>query len=113
MNIVSVSRTIVPPGSLLPRTTHGDDVRISEDDVAAISPSHAANATHATHGALSRAPETQLVTTARNEAVDVVRLAAALGIVFVHSCQSAAMDPWRNMFRFAVPFYLFASLYFQ
>jgi peptidoglycan/LPS O-acetylase OafA/YrhL len=49
----------------------------------------------------------------RNETIDVVRFFAAAGVVFVHSRYSATFDNWDNFFRFAVPFYLFASLYFQ
>src|ERR1700733_16238896 len=49
----------------------------------------------------------------RNEAIDVVRLFAAAGVVFVHATQSPVFDNWGNLIRFAVPFYLFASLYFQ
>lgn len=49
----------------------------------------------------------------RNEAIDIVRFFAAAGVVFVHARYSAAFDNWDNLFRFAVPFYLFASLYFQ
>lgn len=118
MSIVSVPRTIVPPDALLPRNTHGDDVRMSDGAATAAA---AASSTHSEllaprPGSLVRtAPlrESTALLATRNEAVDVVRFFAALGIVFVHACQSAAIDPWRNMFRFAVPFYLFASLYFQ
>lgn len=53
------------------------------------------------------------VVTARNEAIDVVRFLAAAGVVFVHAVQSPAFDNWGNLFRFAVPFYLFASMYYQ
>src|SRR5512132_2675022 len=49
----------------------------------------------------------------RNEMIDVVRFFAAAGVVFVHSRYSDTFDNWDNLFRFAVPFYLFASLYFQ
>src|SRR3954471_20911885 len=55
--------------------------------------------------------ETQLaVAGARNEVIDVVRLFAAAGIVFIHAVESDVMVRWANMLRFAVPFYLFASL---
>jgi fucose 4-O-acetylase-like acetyltransferase len=50
---------------------------------------------------------------ARNEAIDAVRLFAAAGIVFVHAVESSAFIKWGNLFRFGVPFFLFASLYFQ
>ena len=50
---------------------------------------------------------------ARNEAIDVVRLIAAAGIVFTHAGESPAFDCWGNCFRFGVPFFLFASLYYQ
>jgi len=49
----------------------------------------------------------------RNEAIDVVRLIAAIGIVYVHAVRSPALDSSRNLFRFPVPFYLFASFYYQ
>jgi peptidoglycan/LPS O-acetylase OafA/YrhL len=50
----------------------------------------------------------------RNETIDVVRLVAAAGIVFVHAVHdSLSLERWTHFFRFAVPFYLFASLYFQ
>lgn len=50
---------------------------------------------------------------ARNENIDVIRLVAALGIVFVHAVRAPELEGYRNFFRFAVPFFLFASLYFQ
>ncbi|CAN5652450.1 acyltransferase family protein [soil metagenome] len=93
MDIVSVPRTIVRPQPLLQPATIRTDAP--------------------THAAPDVASDIISARTARNEAVDVVRLLAAAGVVFVHACQSEAIDPWRNMFRFAVPFYLFASLYFQ
>lgn len=49
----------------------------------------------------------------RNRAIDVVRFFAAAGIVFVHAAKSEPFLRWGNVVRFAVPFYLFASLYFQ
>jgi peptidoglycan/LPS O-acetylase OafA/YrhL len=49
----------------------------------------------------------------RNENIDVIRLIAAVSIVYVHAVRSPALDASRNLFRFAVPFYLFASFYFQ
>ncbi len=49
----------------------------------------------------------------RNEAIDVIRLVAAAGIVYIHSVRYPALDASRDLFRFAVPFYLFASFYFQ
>jgi surface polysaccharide O-acyltransferase-like enzyme len=50
----------------------------------------------------------------RNETIDVVRFFAAAGVVFVHAAYSETFhNTWDNLFRFAVPFYLFASLYFQ
>jgi peptidoglycan/LPS O-acetylase OafA/YrhL len=49
----------------------------------------------------------------RNRNIDVVRFFAALGIVFIHASKSPALDDWRNIARFAVPFYLFASFYYQ
>src|SRR4051794_32614364 len=58
-------------------------------------------------------PDGASVSAARNESVDVVRLFAAAGIVFVHAATSDTLVRWGNFFRFAVPFYLFASLYFQ
>jgi peptidoglycan/LPS O-acetylase OafA/YrhL len=51
--------------------------------------------------------------TPRNERIDIVRAFAAAGIVFVHAVESATFDKWGNLFRFGVPFFLFASLYFQ
>jgi peptidoglycan/LPS O-acetylase OafA/YrhL len=48
-----------------------------------------------------------------NDAIDVVRFFAAAGVVLTHSVESRPMDRWSNLFRFAVPFFLFASLYFQ
>jgi len=45
--------------------------------------------------------------------IDVVRFFAAAGVVFVHARYSTTFDHWDNLFRFAVPFYLFASLYYQ
>jgi peptidoglycan/LPS O-acetylase OafA/YrhL len=50
---------------------------------------------------------------ARNEALDAVRFFAAAAVVFVHSARSSSFANWGNLFRFAVPFYLFASLYYQ
>src|SRR5262245_33047669 len=49
----------------------------------------------------------------RNEAVDVIRLIAAASIVYVHSVRTETLSQWGNLLRFAVPFFLFASLYFQ
>jgi peptidoglycan/LPS O-acetylase OafA/YrhL len=49
----------------------------------------------------------------RNENIDVIRLIAALSIVYIHAVRSLPLDASRNLFRFAVPFYLFASFYFQ
>src|SRR4051812_46988119 len=51
--------------------------------------------------------------TAHNDSIDVVRFFAAAGVVFTHSIESPFFDRWGNLFRFAVPFFLFASLYFQ
>lgn len=51
--------------------------------------------------------------TTRNETIDVVRLVAAVGIIYIHAIRSPVLDSSRNLFRFAVPFYLFASLYYQ
>jgi len=58
-------------------------------------------------------PREAAIAQGRNEAVDVIRLFAAAGIVFVHVAQTPTLEAWGNLFRFAVPFYLFASLYFQ
>jgi peptidoglycan/LPS O-acetylase OafA/YrhL len=85
MNIVSVSRTIVRLPTIGRRTA----IRV----------------------VTRKRAETASV--ARNESVDVIRLFAALGIVFVHAAQSDPLLRWGNFLRFAVPFYLFASLYFQ
>jgi hypothetical protein len=49
----------------------------------------------------------------RNEAIDAIRLFAAAGIVFVHATEAPVFDKWGNLFRFGVPFFLFASFYFQ
>jgi len=49
----------------------------------------------------------------RNEAIDAIRLLAAGGIVFVHATESPFFDKWGNLFRFGVPFFLFASFYYQ
>jgi peptidoglycan/LPS O-acetylase OafA/YrhL len=49
----------------------------------------------------------------RNEAIDAVRAIAAAGIVFVHAAESPTFDRWGNLFRFGVPFFLFASFYYQ
>jgi len=59
------------------------------------------------------APDEISLAKPRNEAIDVIRLFAAIGIVYVHAIRSPALDSSRNLFRFAVPFYLFASFYFQ
>jgi peptidoglycan/LPS O-acetylase OafA/YrhL len=59
------------------------------------------------------APPVTAAAAQRNELIDVVRLFAAAGIVFVHAVESPALDQWSNVCRFAVPFYLFASLYYQ
>lgn len=85
MNIVSVSRTIV---------------RLPTLGVTAAS-------------RIVARPHVASVCAVRNESVDVVRLFAAAGIVFVHAAESAPLVRWGNFLRFAVPFYLFASLYFQ
>jgi surface polysaccharide O-acyltransferase-like enzyme len=60
------------------------------------------------------------VTHSRNELIDVVRLIAAAGIIFIHAARSDffagnadGSRDLRNIFRFAVPFYLFASFYYQ
>lgn len=53
------------------------------------------------------------LTEQRNQTIDVIRFFAAASIVFVHAAKSPTLDYTRNLFRFAVPFYLFASLYFQ
>jgi surface polysaccharide O-acyltransferase-like enzyme len=52
-------------------------------------------------------------TVERNETIDAIRAFAAAGIVFVHATESATFEKWGNIFRFGVPFFLFASLYFQ
>ena len=49
---------------------------------------------------------------ARSDAVDVVRLLAATAVVLLHSLRSTETVGWSSLLRFAVPFYLFASLYF-
>ncbi|MBC8105661.1 MAG: acyltransferase [Anaerolineae bacterium] len=85
MNIVSVSRTIIR----LPSIGRSAAIRIAAR------------------------PTLASATVVRNESVDVVRFFAAAGIVFVHATESAPLVRWGNFFRFAVPFYLFASLYFQ
>ena len=51
--------------------------------------------------------------TTRNEAIDVVRLIAAAAIVYIHAVHYPTLNASRNLFRFAVPFYLFASFYYQ
>ncbi|MBC8106222.1 MAG: acyltransferase [Anaerolineae bacterium] len=43
----------------------------------------------------------------------MIRLFAAAGVVLVHSIESSELEYWGNLFRFAVPFYLFASIYYQ
>jgi surface polysaccharide O-acyltransferase-like enzyme len=50
---------------------------------------------------------------ARNEMIDVVRLFAAASVVFVHASKSVTLAPFCHSLRFAVPFFLFASLYYQ
>jgi peptidoglycan/LPS O-acetylase OafA/YrhL len=57
--------------------------------------------------------QSRAVSKRRNEAIDVIRLIAAAGIVYIHSVRSPVLEGSRNLFRFAVPFYLFASFYFQ
>ncbi len=49
----------------------------------------------------------------RNEAIDILRLVAALSIVFVHAAEAPRLEGFKNFWRFPVPFFLFASLYFQ
>jgi peptidoglycan/LPS O-acetylase OafA/YrhL len=49
----------------------------------------------------------------RNETIDAIRLVAAAGIVLVHATESSFFETWKNLFRFGVPFFLFASLYYQ
>ncbi|HVT89659.1 MAG TPA: acyltransferase [Tepidisphaeraceae bacterium] len=49
----------------------------------------------------------------RNETIDIFRLFAAASVVFIHAVQSSQLGDLRNLVRFAVPFYLFASFYFQ
>src|SRR3954454_20749864 len=49
----------------------------------------------------------------RNEVLDAVRFFAAAAVVYVHSVESPGLVSWVNLFRFAVPFYLFASMYYQ
>ncbi|MGH7178482.1 MAG: acyltransferase family protein [Tepidisphaeraceae bacterium] len=49
----------------------------------------------------------------RLEGLDVARLIAIAAIVFVHSRQSPELDRWGVIGTFGVPFYVFASLYFQ
>jgi peptidoglycan/LPS O-acetylase OafA/YrhL len=49
----------------------------------------------------------------RNQTIDAIRVFAAAGIVFVHAVEAPFFDKWGNLFRFGVPFFLFASLYFQ
>lgn len=45
--------------------------------------------------------------------IDVVRLFAAASVVFVHASKSDTLAPFCHSLRFAVPFFLFASLYYQ
>jgi peptidoglycan/LPS O-acetylase OafA/YrhL len=67
---------------------------------------------------LSQLPHVQneraaLVSKPRNDALDAVRFFAAAAVVLVHAVESQALGGWINLFRFAVPFYLFASMYYQ
>lgn len=54
-----------------------------------------------------------VVTSPRNDMLDAVRFFAAAAVVLVHAVESPALGGWVNLFRFAVPFYLFASMYYQ
>src|SRR5580693_7769811 len=58
-------------------------------------------------------PRAASIVAGRNEAIDAIRVFAAAGIVFVHAAESPVFDKWGNLFRFGVPFFLFASFYFQ
>jgi peptidoglycan/LPS O-acetylase OafA/YrhL len=59
------------------------------------------------------AGDTASVRASRAESIDVIRLVAAAGIVFIHAAKTEPLISIGHAFRFAVPFYLFASLYFQ
>src|SRR4051812_37082838 len=59
------------------------------------------------------ATRTEPIILQRNEVIDVVRLVAAASVVFVHASKTAALVPLCHSLRFAVPFFLFASLYYQ
>jgi peptidoglycan/LPS O-acetylase OafA/YrhL len=59
------------------------------------------------------APAARTERASRTESIDVIRLIAAAGIIFVHAAKSEPLISIGHLFRFAVPFYLFASLYFQ
>jgi peptidoglycan/LPS O-acetylase OafA/YrhL len=63
----------------------------------------------------AREPKTRdaVVSTTRNEMIDVVRLFAAASVVFVHASKTITLAPFCHSLRFAVPFFLFASLYYQ
>jgi peptidoglycan/LPS O-acetylase OafA/YrhL len=63
--------------------------------------------------ASARAAAATAISRPRNEAIDAFRLIAAAAIVFVHAVESPSLDNKAHFFRFAVPFFLFASLYFQ
>jgi len=56
---------------------------------------------------------TQVAALPRNETIDVIRLFAAASVVFVHASKSAGLVSFCHSLRFAVPFFLFASLYYQ
>jgi peptidoglycan/LPS O-acetylase OafA/YrhL len=53
------------------------------------------------------------VSAARIQTIDAARLIAVMGIVFIHSIETPQLLQLDYIGTFGVPFYLFASLYFQ
>src|SRR5690348_13210720 len=58
-------------------------------------------------------PPGRTMLASRTESIDVIGLVAAAGIVLVDTAKSVPLISIGHFFRFAVQFYVFASLYFQ
>src|SRR5690349_11297936 len=58
-------------------------------------------------------PRVRAQSATRIDAIDAARFVAILGIVFIHSVETPQLVRLGYIGTFGVPFYLFASLFFQ
>src|SRR3954454_9949081 len=106
MNLASALSALVRRGR--PKVTLPSEPRpITAAEVEVIAPPPALQYREPVAGAGAAADGIRPAT-AHNDSIDVVRFFAAAGVVFTHSIESPFFDRWGNLFRFAVPFFLFA-----